>query len=310
MKDITQSMGAFRQIPLFDVQQAAQNIQGMGRYGDTILAHINPQEAMMLDQMTDGASVNPMTGMLEFYEGGTPDGEDPDDPDTSEDVGSDPSDSPDIEQERAAAFPPGHPLSNLPPDFPPAITVGPGRYSGRFSADPQEEPPEFDRDYVHPSERPSSWSSDLSFAPAGKPPQSPGTKAFLADIQKAQQMPTAMPPAKSPPGKKSDDDDTNIFSMIGDYLWHAITNPVSTAIDIGMGFTPLGLSATAVNIGSMLGTGKSVGQNITGAPGSVVGQTVQDVGQNITSGIVDVLSPEYDPNDASLSPDISGRDQI
>ena len=98
--------------------------------------------------------------------------------------------------------------------------------------------------------------------------------------------------------------------MIGDYLYHAITNPISTAIDIGMGFTPLGLGATAVNAVSMMGTGKSVGQNITGAPGSVVGQTLNEAGQNISSGIVDVLSPEYDPNDASLSPDISGRDQI
>ena len=273
MKDITQSMGAFRQIPLFDVQQAAQNIQGMGRYGDTLLAHINPQEAMLLDQMTDGASVNPMTGMLEFYEGGTPDGEDPDDPDTSEDVGSDSSESPDIEQERLG-FPPGHPLSGLPPDLPPAITVGPNFYSGRFNAGsggpqgPGGVALSSNPAFGPPPDDPPGTKENITSAPP--PGESPGTQALLANIQKYSRQPIATPPPQSPPEKKSED--TNILSM--------------------------------------LGTGKSVGQNITGAPGSVVGQTVQNVGQNITSGIVDILSPDYDPNDASLSPDISGRDQI
>ena len=311
MKDITQSMGAFRQIPLFDVQQAAQNIQGMGRYGDTLLAHINPQEAMLLDQMTDGASINPMTGMLEFYEGGTPDGEDPDDPDTSEDVGPDPSDSPDLEQERAS-FPPGHPLSGLPPDLPPAITVGPNFYSGKFDAGsggpqgPGGVALSSNPAFGPPPDDPPGTKENITSAPP--PGESPGTQALLANIQKYSRQPIATPPPQSPPEKKSED--TNIFSMIGDYLYHAITNPIPTAIDLGLSFTPLGLGSTAVNALSMLGTGKSVGQNITGAPGSVVGQTVQNVGQNITSGIVDILSPDYDPNDASLSPDISGRDQI
>ena len=42
-------------------------LQGMGRGGDTILAHINPQEAMLLDAVTDGGSINPVTGMPEFF---------------------------------------------------------------------------------------------------------------------------------------------------------------------------------------------------------------------------------------------------
>ena len=41
-------------------------LQGMGRGGDTILAHINPQEAMLLNAVTDGGSINPITGMPEF----------------------------------------------------------------------------------------------------------------------------------------------------------------------------------------------------------------------------------------------------
>jgi hypothetical protein len=39
----------------------------MGRGGDTILAHINPEEAMLLDAVTDGGSINPITGMPEFF---------------------------------------------------------------------------------------------------------------------------------------------------------------------------------------------------------------------------------------------------
>ena len=45
-------------------------LQNMGRGGDTILAHINPEEAMLLDAVTDGGSINPVTGMPEFFMGG------------------------------------------------------------------------------------------------------------------------------------------------------------------------------------------------------------------------------------------------
>ena len=49
------------------IREMAALLQGMGRGGDTILAHINPQEAMLLDAVTDGGSINPVTGMPEFF---------------------------------------------------------------------------------------------------------------------------------------------------------------------------------------------------------------------------------------------------
>ena len=51
------------------IHEMAALLQGMGRGGDTILAHINPQEAMLLDAVTDGGSINPITGMPEFMLG-------------------------------------------------------------------------------------------------------------------------------------------------------------------------------------------------------------------------------------------------
>lgn len=44
----------------------AQAMQGMGRGGDTILAHINPQEAALLQSLGGTASINPYTGQPEF----------------------------------------------------------------------------------------------------------------------------------------------------------------------------------------------------------------------------------------------------
>jgi hypothetical protein len=51
------------------LQELAAILQGFGRGGDTMLAHITPSEAMLLDQVTDGGSVNPITGIAEFYMG-------------------------------------------------------------------------------------------------------------------------------------------------------------------------------------------------------------------------------------------------
>ena len=47
----------------------ASLLQQYGRNGDTILAHINPKEAMLLDRVSGGGSMNPMTGMPEFFNG-------------------------------------------------------------------------------------------------------------------------------------------------------------------------------------------------------------------------------------------------
>jgi len=47
----------------------AQNLQDMGRGGDTILAHITPVEAQLLHNITDGGTINPVTGLPEFFFG-------------------------------------------------------------------------------------------------------------------------------------------------------------------------------------------------------------------------------------------------
>lgn len=46
---------------------AARQLQSQGRHGDTMLAHINPQEAMMLRQSGGSGTINPQTGLPEFF---------------------------------------------------------------------------------------------------------------------------------------------------------------------------------------------------------------------------------------------------
>ena len=58
-----------RQMNPESLKGMASLLQQYGRNGDTILAHINPREAMLLNNVTDGGSMNPMTGMPEFFEG-------------------------------------------------------------------------------------------------------------------------------------------------------------------------------------------------------------------------------------------------
>ena len=45
----------------------ARELASMGRNGDTMLAHITPQEAMMLKRMGGSGSINPYTGLPEFF---------------------------------------------------------------------------------------------------------------------------------------------------------------------------------------------------------------------------------------------------
>ena len=45
---------------------AAESLRRKGRGGDTILAHINPQEAQMLKRMGGAGTINPATGLPEF----------------------------------------------------------------------------------------------------------------------------------------------------------------------------------------------------------------------------------------------------
>jgi len=49
---------------------AARQLQEHGRNGDTMLAHINPQEAQMLRQAGGSGSINPVTGLPEFFDFG------------------------------------------------------------------------------------------------------------------------------------------------------------------------------------------------------------------------------------------------
>ena len=47
-----------------------------GRNGDTMLAHINPREARLLQSLGGSGSVNPYTGLREFYDSSAPGGMD------------------------------------------------------------------------------------------------------------------------------------------------------------------------------------------------------------------------------------------
>ena len=44
-----------------------KNLASKGRYGDTMLAHINPKEAALLKSMGGAGTINPKTGLREFY---------------------------------------------------------------------------------------------------------------------------------------------------------------------------------------------------------------------------------------------------
>lgn len=49
------------------VQTTALALQDLGRNGDTVLAHLTQDEAQLLHDITDGGSINPQTGLLEFW---------------------------------------------------------------------------------------------------------------------------------------------------------------------------------------------------------------------------------------------------
>ncbi len=52
-----------------DLPAIAQFLQSQGRRGDSILAHINPREAALLKKMGGAETLNPATGLPEFYNG-------------------------------------------------------------------------------------------------------------------------------------------------------------------------------------------------------------------------------------------------
>jgi hypothetical protein len=51
-----------------DLRKIARLLQDKGRKGDTILAHINPREAALLREQGGAGTVNPETGLPEFYD--------------------------------------------------------------------------------------------------------------------------------------------------------------------------------------------------------------------------------------------------
>jgi hypothetical protein len=55
----------------------AQMMQQQGRGGDTVLAHITPDEARMLKRRGGAGTRNPVTGLLEFYDADSGQGGDP-----------------------------------------------------------------------------------------------------------------------------------------------------------------------------------------------------------------------------------------
>lgn len=64
-----QAVQAFAQGGLATLKPIAQELQRYGRNGDTMLAHITPQEARMLQRMGGSGTINPMTGLPEFFLG-------------------------------------------------------------------------------------------------------------------------------------------------------------------------------------------------------------------------------------------------
>lgn len=51
-----------------DIRQIAALLQSKGRRGDTMLAHITPREAALLRSQGGAGTINPETGLPEFYE--------------------------------------------------------------------------------------------------------------------------------------------------------------------------------------------------------------------------------------------------
>jgi len=51
-----------------DLRKIARLLQDKGRNGDTILAHINPREAALLREQGGAGTINPDTGLPEFYD--------------------------------------------------------------------------------------------------------------------------------------------------------------------------------------------------------------------------------------------------
>lgn len=52
------------------IQKTVEYLRNQGRYGDTDLVHVNPQEKAMLKAMGGAGTINPNTGLEEYFLGG------------------------------------------------------------------------------------------------------------------------------------------------------------------------------------------------------------------------------------------------
>jgi len=62
-----QTVQNFAQGGLASLKPIAKELQSYGRNGDTMLAHITPQEARMLQRMGGSGTINPVTGLREYW---------------------------------------------------------------------------------------------------------------------------------------------------------------------------------------------------------------------------------------------------
>lgn len=62
-----QPIQTFAEGGLASLRPIAKELQSFGRNGDTILAHINPSEARMLQRMGGSGTINPVTGLREYF---------------------------------------------------------------------------------------------------------------------------------------------------------------------------------------------------------------------------------------------------
>ena len=69
-KSIYTNRGPVMQRGRTNIKETAQDLSEMGRYGDTEVVHVNPQEVEMLKKMGGSGTINPETGLREFFFGG------------------------------------------------------------------------------------------------------------------------------------------------------------------------------------------------------------------------------------------------
>ena len=48
-------------------EKSAKELSALGRYGDSMLVHVNPMEVAAMDQMGPGLTRNPKTGLPEAF---------------------------------------------------------------------------------------------------------------------------------------------------------------------------------------------------------------------------------------------------